>query len=600
MTSRSARVGRLLLLLTAIAGTAHAQAPPPPTLRAGVFSPYEKETIDDALTKLEERREPSPEGKTVEGVDVVTLEVIEERDPVPRFLNWFHATTRPYIVEREMLLRPGARYTQVTVDESVRNLRKSTQLSLVLAIPIQGHAPGTVRILVITKDVWSLRLNSRINASSAGLEQLTLQPSEINFLGTHQSASALFILDPASYTIGAGYRVPRVGGTRVIVTATANVVVNRASGALEGSNGQVLAYQPLYSARTPWAWDSAMAWENGITRRFVNAAETTFNSKLTPDNDAIPWEYHERTFLKQDSVTRSFGWGSKHDVSLGGTMDLRSYRTDDLSRFDPAAAADFVRRAVPRSDTRVGPFLQYHAYTTRYVRVLDSETLGLQEDYRLGPEVYMRVYPIVSALGSTRDVLGVFAAAQYTLAIRDGLARVSVESTTEAEAERVSDGAVAGSARLSSPRFGFGRLVFDARVLSRYRNYLNRQTFLGGSTRLRGYPTNFFAGKDLVEYNLELRTRPITVLTSQLGAALFYDVGDAFDGFENLHPKQAVGVGFRILFPQLDRFVLRGDVGFPMGEGARIRGVAPAAFFIAFEQAFGVPSISTLALPSGP
>jgi len=77
-------------------------------------------------------------------------------------------------------------------------------------------------------------------------------------------------------------------------------------------------------------------------------------------------------------------------------------------------------------------------------------------------------------------------------------------------------------------------------------------------------------------------------------------VGDAFDGFENMHPKHAVGGGLRVLFPQLDRLVFRGDIGFPLGAGARIPGVAPAAFYIAFEQAFGMPSLASIGLPSGP
>jgi len=84
------------------------------------------------------------------------------------------------------------------------------------------------------------------------------------------------------------------------------------------------------------------------------------------------------------------------------------------------------------SDTRVGPFAQWRSYTTNFLRVLDFETLALQEDYRLGHDVWVRVYPVAAALGSSRTFFGTYAAAQYTLRIgRDGLARAGLESTTE-------------------------------------------------------------------------------------------------------------------------------------------------------------------------
>jgi len=85
----------------------------------------------------------------------------------------------------------------------------------------------------------------------------------------------------------------------------------------------------------------------------------------------------------------------------------------------------------------------------------------------------------------------------------------------------------------------------------------------------------------------------------ELGATAFYDVGDAAFGFSNLKPKQSVGVGFRALFPQLDREVFRVDFGFPIGSGRELPGVAPWSFFLAFQQAFTLPALPYAALPSG-
>ena len=52
-------------------------------------------------------------------------------------------------------------------------------------------------------------------------------------------------------------------------------------------------------------------------------------------------------------------------------------RTDDATR-------EFERDILPVSDNRVGPIIEWHGYASDFLRVFDLETLGLQEDYRLG------------------------------------------------------------------------------------------------------------------------------------------------------------------------------------------------------------------------
>jgi len=175
---------------------------------------------------------------------------------------------------------------------------------------------------------------------------------------------------------------------------------------------------------------------------------------------------------------------------------------------------------------------------------------------------------------------------------------VAVESTVEAERDRLSDAAVQGSLRIVTPRLGFGRFVYDGVILNRYRNYSNRSSFLGGDGRLRGYPSNFFVGKDLAANNFELRTRPVEILSVQIGAAAFFDLGAAADGLRRLLPRTSAGGGLRILFPQLDRVVFRADLGFPT-EPRRDPGVSPFALNVSFEQAFPIPQVGATYAGSG-
>ncbi len=95
-----------------------------------------------------------------------------------------------------------------------------------------------------------------------------------------------------------------------------------------------------------------------------------------------------------------------------------------------------------------------------------------------------------------------------------------------------------------------------------------------------------------------LRGARIEVLASQLGGALFLDVADAFDRWPP-RPRSSVGVGARIVLPQLDRNVIRFDVGFPI---ERAEGAGPVGFYLALEQAFSArppDASSSITMPSG-
>jgi hypothetical protein len=585
---------------------ARAQSAPPPAERRHVYSPYEEETIDEVLASRHEMRDPDPEGKTVERVEIVRLDVFEPRDILPQWLNVFHVRTQEDVIRREVLLHEGDAYRQVLADDTIRNLRRMPgvpQLSAVLAVAATGSAPDRIVLLVITKDVWSLRLNWDLVAVPNGIQELVLQPSETNFLGTHQILGLRFILQPSAYTFGASYMAPHLGTSRVAVQASANVMVNRTSGEPEGTYGSLVTGQPLFSGKTEWSWDASVSWDDVIARNYVDAQ---LGAYLDPKTGVtIPFQYRERIYSTFYELTRSLGWDTKHDFTLAASATRSVYQTQ-FPGVDPTTALDFVAAYVPIGDTRVGPSLQYHTYAMRFLRVINFDTLALQEDYRLGHDVILRVTPTLRALGSSRDVIGLYGAAQYTWPMRDGLARVSVASTLYPRLDgprQISDAALEPTAHLATPTVaGIGRIVLDANLLWRWRNYLNTIDFLGGDDRLRGYPTNFFSGSDVFVYNVELRTRPVEILTSEVGAVAFYDVGHAFRGFDHFVPYQSLGVGLRGLFPWLDRTVFRADLGFPMQRPRDVHGslIPPYSVLISFGQAFATPTVAPApVLPTG-
>jgi len=560
------------------AGAARAQR----TTTVSTRSAYEQETIEGALEKIGGVPELEPEGKIVEGIDVVTLEVIERRDPAPRFLNIFHVTTQTDVVRREVLLRIGEPYRQYRVDETVRSLRIFQQLSLVLAQPVRGSAPDRVRVLVVTKDVWSLRTQFDLKVGGGGLDLLRFEPTERNIGGTLNSVVTRLELLPETLTLGGAYFAPRLGGRRLYSITDVNLVFSRASGEPEGSFGRIGVSTPQLSADTPFVWGFGVVWADVFVRRYVGARLATFDAESTQEIEAIPDLFHARSMTQTLALVRSFGRADKLDLAFGAELSVREFIGLDRSRYDAAIVEEYRMKRVPTSDNRVAPWVQVRTYESRFVRLHDLDVLALEEDYRVGYDTWLRAYPVTRALGSTRDFLGLSAAFQYVVPIKDGLLRATTEAITELAKDEVPTLAVGAGVQLASPRFPLGRLIVDGVGIARPRNYLNHRSSIGGEGRLRGYPSAAFLGENLVAYNVELRTKPIDIFSLQLGGALFFDVGDAFDG-SNFRPKSSAGVGLRGLIPQLDRKVMRLDVAFPMVRGS---GVGAVGFYISFEQAF--------------
>lgn len=555
-----------LVLLLLVSSAARAQ-----------LSPYEQATIEAAVSAAHAVVEPQPEGKIFEGVIVATLPVFEERDPLPAFAiplaNWFHVTTRDGIIEQEVLLSPGEPWQQALIDQTARNLRALSQLSVVLLVPVRGSSENAVRLLVITKDVWSLRLNSSWLIAGGRLQSLLLQPTEENLLGVHHELLGTFLLDPATITLGLGYRIPRLAGSRVAASAAVYTILDRQGGKAEGTQGAIAAGQPLYSTRAEWAWSAGFSWVHDVRHRFVNGLTSDFNPATgacvatTGAPGVVPCQYHRTSVSGSAALTRSFGALFKEDVTLGFAASKATFTPFDLGILSAADQSAFLGAVVPVSDTTVGPSLGVRAYDTRYLDRVDLDTLGLTENVQRGHDLTFRVSPVLKALGSSRDLVDLLSAAAYTLPLGDGVVRAAATWDVKLAKDNVPDASLDASLRAVSPRSFLGRLVFDAHLLDRYRNFLNLKSLLGGDTRLRGYAAGLFSGANLAVANLEFRSRPLEIFAVQLGGVAFADSGDAFDDFARLRLKSSTGVGLRVVFPQLQRYVLRIDLGVPLTRG---------------------------------
>lgn len=526
--------------------------------------------------------EPAPEGKRIESVQIVRLPVFDDEDPVPDFVNVFHMQSRERAIRRELVFEPGDRYQPERVEETLRNLQLLPQFGVVVIVALKGCEADQVRVVVIVRDVWSLRLNYDLEANNKSLNYLQVNLSEDNLLGTRTRAGGLFTLQPDRYSVGVLGLHPRVAGTKVDTYAIGRVYVNRDSGQAEGSAATLSVYRNLVTLSDKWGFLAGAGWVVEQTRRYSDGV-------LLRTKQDVPLVYHTSIQRAGAQVTRSYGLGQKLDLTLGVEFNRRHYRATRRPEDSEEAFAAFQREELPVSDTRLSPFFMLEQRTARYLSTTDVETLSLQESFRLGQSVALRVYPAARSLGSTRNLLGTVAWLGYTWPLqKDGLLRVVGSSTLEHSAVADQHASAQAALRLVSPRLSFVRFIADGALVATYRNHLNRRLVLGGASRPRGYPISAFRNVSGAAASAELRTSAVNILSARVGLAAFYDVGGVGKQLDDVALYQSVGAGVRILFPQLNRQVFRVDWAAPLTDPYR---PLPGAVYVTFGQAFDMPGL---------
>ena len=567
-------------------------------LPAQQLSPFEQEIQNAVFEENGLALDAAPEGKLIEGIDVFVIEPFDERDPLPNFVNSLHVQSRAYVVEQELALSAGSPYSQERADDSVRNLRSTYKFSLVLITTARGSAQDRVRLVVIVKDIWSLRLNWNIEAVDDRLTLLLLNPSEVNLLGTHTTFGLLYVLEPDRHTLGARAGIPQVGASNIGLYLTGGAILERSSGQPEGSFGYFHYGRALRSRYDRWAWSIGLGWRNEVTRRYRGAEVRSLEvPNASGAVEHVPEVFKTDRLAGEYELERSFGTTNKTGVAGGVEVDRRRYRAPDLSGYSERARDAFEAIVLPTSDVRISPFLQVTAYRNEYHRLLNVETLALQEDIRLGHGALLRVYPASRAIGSSRSLVGVDSQLSYGLPLGRGMAIAKLGAEIVVADQNRNDVLFDAGARVFSPATGFGRFHLDVLAIDIYRSYLNTGSLvLGGENRLRGYAFSQFRGDKLLAVNAEFRSLPIEILGAHVSAVAFYDLGDAQDDYADLDLKQSVGLGARFLLPQFDRSVFRADWGVPLSPEF---GGFPGGLTVSFGHAFSLPGISESSVLDG-
>ncbi|HET9274732.1 MAG TPA: hypothetical protein VFN96_01545 [Gemmatimonadales bacterium] len=163
---------------------------------------------------------------------------------LPRLANSLHATTRPGVIRRELLVRPGERYDSLAVAETARNLRSLGIFREVVIDTIRSDSGLVLR--VTTADGWSTRPDIRFRSTGSSLVY-TLSVEERNFLGTATLVGLGYQKTPDRSSVTTTFRQSRLFAGRVGLAAQ---YVDR-------SDGRVIytgIAKPFFSLGTRSSW----------------------------------------------------------------------------------------------------------------------------------------------------------------------------------------------------------------------------------------------------------------------------------------------------------------------------------------------------------
>src|SRR5690606_10385631 len=118
----------------------------------------------------------------------------------------------------------------------------------------------------------------------------------------------------------------------------------------------------------------------------------------------------------------------KTNLTFGVSVDHRRYRMPEYEDISSDAQDAFERVVLPISDTLISPYIELQVFETRFYRTLNIESLGIQEDWRLGYNVSTTLFTGAQALGSSRDLVGARVSAGYTSELAGGLIRVGASN----------------------------------------------------------------------------------------------------------------------------------------------------------------------------
>lgn len=465
---------------------------------------------------------------TIENGNIFDLDDPEENNALFRLANRVHATTRPDVIQQQLLFEPGDPFSLRELQESERILRGNRYIQDAKIEPVP-KGDGVVDINVRTTDVWTLM--PRISLSRSGGENKSgVGLKEMNLLGTGMQVEALYrsnvdrdskILRLVDHHLGDSWY------------SLSTVYSNNSDG-----HQYVIDFgKPFYSL------DSTSS--NGVSFLDGEQIDSLY------DRGEIVAQY----INKASSYEVFKGWSS--GLRDGWTKRYTAGLAYDEHRFSEIAATTPSLSTLPADRKFVYPFVGIEFMQDKFEKTANQDQINRTEDRYLGTRLGARLGVARESFGSNRNAWLVSAGAQtgFGNSEKNSLILASNIATRleEAGAQNLTVDLSARYYRRQSEK-----RLFYAGLSGTFGHNLDidNQMLLGGDSGLRGYPLRYQTGDKSVLLTLEQRYfsdwYPFRLF--RVGGAVFFDAGrvwgDSPVSSKDNEVLKDVGFGLRIGNPR--------------------------------------------------
>jgi hypothetical protein len=544
------------------------------------LSSLERASVARALIARGYEPDPAPWGKVIGAIRIYNEEVFAQNEwEFLQFFNYFHITTQESAVRAEAVVAPGQVWDQARIEETARLIRDPLWTSVVAVIPVKATAPGTVDVLIVTRDIWSLRFNTQYTYQQGKLTNLTTSLSENNFLGRRDLLSAALTMDQGAIAVGPLFIDKNLLGEHFNLQARVDDILTRDDLTKhsrlhsEGSDSTISLTRPLWNLASEWAAGAQFTHRFAISRQFAGTQLRQFDylDPATMQHTLFPREYEMRQWSFSTFVTRQWGDELKQQLSIGhGVVSQRPRPLDDFAGNAMQRVA-FIAGVLPRSEVTSVPFIEYALFTPRYRALRNVSTFDLAEDLRIGPDLDIAIGFGLKLLGSDHNFERLSSSVGWTFPwAREGFVRVAAglggryqQPDPGSPSGFIDDTATVSMRGATPPISGLFRVLAQSSLTARLNDTQNTFYAIGSDTGLRGYNINEFIGKRYFNLQVEARTLPYPIWVLRVGGVVFYDLGGAADTLARLALHQDAGLGLRVLIPQTSAQLLKFDLAVP-------------------------------------
>ena len=441
-----------------------------------------------------------------------------------RFANKAHVTTRPGVIQQQLLFAPGEKVSAQALEETERLIRSNRYIQEAVVRPV-AYDNGVVDVEVRTSDVWTLMPKVGLSRSG-GKNKTALGIKETNLFGSGIELELAFKSDVDRDTSSIKYVDRHLGSSWY--TLAAYVAENS-----DGDTRFLQLEEPFYSL-------------NSRSSRGFSVLDSDQVDSFYDRGDRISEYRHENKNAKL-----FFGWskGLNESYTRRYTVGLTFEQHD----FSPFADSVLPNGPLPGNRKLVYPTIGFEILEDEFEKASNHDQIGRVEDRYLGTRFTASLGFATESAGSDRDALILDASAQTGFGSSESSSLLLAASL----GGRVEDAGVRNLLLDTSARYfkrqSEKRLLYIGLNAS-YGQSLDMDQYLqlGGDNGLRGYPLRYQTGDKRALLTVEQRyfTDWYPWRLFRVGGAVFFDVGrvwgDSPVDRSNSELLRDIGFGLRI------------------------------------------------------